>query len=793
MNCDPHPIRCTSKTSCKYIVLALKKKLGLANDAYFSLYDVITDDPWWDQTNRTRLESTDLIQDITAKWPTSENHVLVFRRRIYVPESPLEAEVKSAKSASGAHLLAYWEASFHARTMMYRYISMEQVYMLAAMQLQARYGDAAEKVFLGDVPKLLRNSKAQSHVKAALPLYIHPDIVRRCGVPHIVDGVLSKWATFAGLDTFHSQTVFLGYVHQSPLYGSEMMEVGVRQKTDGTDEPRRPFREDMSGPVNFAISHYGLRLFPVEEDFVVGDIVEVTNNGMSFEAKVLSVDHMSVLYDLETQDGRKLENIPGQAMTLTKHSPSNLTIWEHSFENISQWVTSESGDFFAYVVENIRVYVKSPHSHRIQSLLEEYLAIKEAKHTESNLSVLRRSSSMRDENVSAPQVRRSSVIRLREVTKERNDLANIISSEEKTSNQKEEALVLQDGWEEFWSDEHERFYYYNASTEATTWDRKKAYKAASIQSPQKNSSMLLDAAMAAASHADMKDLDKELKANWCSAFLSVEITQVNAQRYASIFLNAGMDFSALLTLTESQLARLGINSTEEVLKILKLREIAAGLPETTPTSELAESLSSPPTLRTRSESKDEVEASNVWAQLVENGTGRHYYYNKSTGETRWELPDGASLHSDGAGKEAKTSKLTGRQRRAIITGESLGNETFVKVVHPKSPSESALIKSALRKNFVFEALSEEDLKDVIDSMSRRSVPPGMELIKQGDNGDYFYVIQNGDFDIFVNDQKVVSFTQGDSFGELALLYNCPRAATCKSRSTSEVSVPDTSS
>ena len=138
------------------------------------------------------------------------------------------------------------------------------------------------------------------------------------------------------------------------------------------------------------------------------------------------------------------------------------------------------------------------------------------------------------------------------------------------------------------------------------------------------------------------------------------------------------------------------------------------------------------------------------------------------------------------GEKKKTGGGGGRQRRALITGESLGNKAFVKVVHPKSPGERALIEAALRKNFVFEALSDADLADVVDCMARRSVAPGTDLIKQGDTGDYFYVIERGDYDIFVNGQKVVSFTRGDSFGELALLYNCPRAATCRSRANSEV-------
>jgi cGMP-dependent protein kinase len=78
------------------------------------------------------------------------------------------------------------------------------------------------------------------------------------------------------------------------------------------------------------------------------------------------------------------------------------------------------------------------------------------------------------------------------------------------------------------------------------------------------------------------------------------------------------------------------------------------------------------------------------------------------------------------------------------------------------------------------------MQEVIDCMKRRSVPPGHELIKQGDTGDFFYVIERGTYDIYVHGQKVVSFTRGQSFGELALLYNCPRAATCQSKEASEV-------
>lgn len=51
----------------------------------------------------------------------------------------------------------------------------------------------------------------------------------------------------------------------------------------------------------------------------------------------------------------------------------------------------------------------------------------------------------------------------------------------------------------------------------------------------------------------------------------------------------------------------------------------------------------------------------------------------------------------------------------------------------------------------------------------------------GDAGDNFYVVEEGDFDILVNSNKVASRGPTTSFGELALLYNSPRAATVVSR------------
>lgn len=64
-----------------------------------------------------------------------------------------------------------------------------------------------------------------------------------------------------------------------------------------------------------------------------------------------------------------------------------------------------------------------------------------------------------------------------------------------------------------------------------------------------------------------------------------------------------------------------------------------------------------------------------------------------------------------------------------------------------------------------------------------------QVITQGDAGDFFYVVEKGSFDVYVNPsgalqpgpdgmgQNVGTIAAGGSFGELALMYNAPRAAT----------------
>lgn len=86
---------------------------------------------------------------------------------------------------------------------------------------------------------------------------------------------------------------------------------------------------------------------------------------------------------------------------------------------------------------------------------------------------------------------------------------------------------------------------------------------------------------------------------------------------------------------------------------------------------------------------------------------------------------------------------------------------------------------------IFRSLDTEQMQEVIDAMFEKKVEPGETIIQQGDDGDNFYVIQTGTYDVYVksgdSNKKVHEFSNRGSFGELALMYNQPRSATVVSK------------
>jgi cAMP-dependent protein kinase regulator len=99
-----------------------------------------------------------------------------------------------------------------------------------------------------------------------------------------------------------------------------------------------------------------------------------------------------------------------------------------------------------------------------------------------------------------------------------------------------------------------------------------------------------------------------------------------------------------------------------------------------------------------------------------------------------------------------------------------------------------MLINSLETNILFSGLSKSELDVVVSAMKRLSFAKDDIIINQGAEGDLFYVIQSGNCEIAVEGVGKVMEIGGFSnnadalrnyFGELALLYDSPRAATVK--------------
>merc|ERR1719217_2003128 len=82
----------------------------------------------------------------------------------------------------------------------------------------------------------------------------------------------------------------------------------------------------------------------------------------------------------------------------------------------------------------------------------------------------------------------------------------------------------------------------------------------------------------------------------------------------------------------------------------------------------------------------------------------------------------------------------------------------------------------LKQVSLLKGLTADELAKVADALQVRTFETGQEIIKEGDTGTEFFILETGSAAATKDGKEVLTYEPKAYFGELALLKNAPRAA-----------------
>ena len=109
----------------------------------------------------------------------------------------------------------------------------------------------------------------------------------------------------------------------------------------------------------------------------------------------------------------------------------------------------------------------------------------------------------------------------------------------------------------------------------------------------------------------------------------------------------------------------------------------------------------------------------------------------------------------------------------------LERETFKTIVQNVAEESASQVELFLNSVPLLANLSYAEKMELVDAFCEEHFAAGFTVIKEGDAGDKFYIVKEGEASVIKDGKEVNRLFKADFFGEMALLNDEPRKATVK--------------
>ncbi len=158
----------------------------------------------------------------------------------------------------------------------------------------------------------------------------------------------------------------------------------------------------------------------------------------------------------------------------------------------------------------------------------------------------------------------------------------------------------------------------------------------------------------------------------------------------------------------------------------------------------------------------------------------NFSLNSSTTSNQLNISNNNSSHEITKVDERRAKDKNIKRTNPANASASVNAEaSILKLIkkHNKDAEDKDLVDGCLQNHFFMRILEKNARLEIIKEMSLYSLEAGIVLFEQGQDGNFFYIIKEGEISVHINKKKIRIMKAGQGFGELAMLHSAPRSAT----------------